>query len=93
MVKIIPESKELIIGEEYLYTIMFGLKDVLKIYQKEIEEYNKIEYSKMSCEQIHLMGYFENKVFDTQKVLLEIDNEIERMAGVNEKESYEKVDS
>lgn len=79
MIKVIPNSKDTIIGEEHLYTIKFGLEDVLKVYKKEVEKYNKMDYSKMTGEEIHLMKWYENKVFDNEKLLKEIDEAIDNL--------------
>lgn len=79
MIKIIPKSKESIIGEYHLYPIMFVLEDALKIYKLELERFEKMEYDKMTGEEVHIMKWYENKVFDTEHLLKEINEAIENI--------------
>lgn len=71
MLKIVPKSNESIIGEEHLYTIMFGLEDVLKLYEKELKELDKTDY--------YFQKRYENKIYETKKLLEEINEAIERL--------------
>lgn len=77
MIKIVPKSNTTIIGEDHLYTIMFRLQDALELYKNELNEYSKKDYSEMSAEEIHLMKWHKNKIFDTENILKEIEEAID----------------
>ena len=79
MIKLIPKSKDSTISEYHLYIIMFGLQDALKTYKLELEYFKNMKYSQMSAEEVHLMKWYENKIYDIEKLLKEINEAIENI--------------
>lgn len=81
MVKIIPKSKETIIGEEHLFTIMFGLEDVLEVYKTNLNKLNKIDYNDMNAQEAYLQKHYENKIYDVEQLLKDIKLGIENVTN------------
>ena len=72
MIKIVPESENQVINEEYLYTIMFGLKKALTLYEFQVFEYGQTEYKHLSGKEQDEMDYLISEISKIKKLLKEI---------------------